>query len=257
MSEVPAFDADQPPAVIVAAAGQWLADQIGDGARYMKSRREVLKRIGAQTHGITLQTSDRSRAGHGTWVSPRVWVTDPKVAAWQDERSLTGLSSRGGYIFSSLITNLGLRGDVELFGSLRATQPELAMSLSEFVAALRREILPSLALFVGAPAVAVDRLPDRWLSSPEPLFWWAAAYGDMGATRALLSRFPDEAGEPRTLRDWPPTCGRGRAGAGADHEHDGCLRLERRHERLARTSRVRLGIGRACPQGVRNSNLPP
>lgn len=35
----------------------------------------------------------------------------------------------------------------------------------------------------------MEQLPDRWLSFPEPLFWWAAAYDDVRATRALLARY--------------------------------------------------------------------
>jgi hypothetical protein len=112
--------------------GAWLADQIGDGARYVKSKRAVVKKIGGQNHGITLQTSTWSRTGEGTWVSPRVWVTDPRVAAWQDERTLTGLFSRGGYILSTLIINLGLPNSVELFGPRRATEPETPCPCQSF-----------------------------------------------------------------------------------------------------------------------------
>jgi hypothetical protein len=35
----------------------------------------------------------------------------------------------------------------------------------------------------------MEQLPDRWLSPPEPLFWWGAAYEDMAAIRTLLYRY--------------------------------------------------------------------
>jgi hypothetical protein len=171
MTEAPIFDDHEPPAVIVAAAGQWLAERIGGGTRYVKSRREVVRRVGGQRHGITLQTSSWSRTEVGTWVSPRIWVTDPNVAAGQDQRTLTGLFSTGGYIFSTLIINLDLPNSVELFGPLRITEPRPPLSLPEFWAVLQEEILPNLALFVGAPGVAMEQLPDRWLRFPEPFFW--------------------------------------------------------------------------------------
>jgi len=191
MADVPMFDARQRPADIVAAAGQWLAERVGDGARYLKSRREILlKKTSGQIHGVTLQSSSWSRAGQGTWVSPRVWATDPRVRAWQDERTLVGLFSKGGYIFSTLTINLGFPPSVELFGPRRGSEPHPPMSLPEFVTALKQDILPHLALLDAAPALAIEQLPDRWLSSsPETLFWWTAAYGDVDATRTLLTRY--------------------------------------------------------------------
>src|SRR5262249_25594133 len=120
MSEAPQFHADQKPAEIVAAAGDWLAGQLGGGARYVRSRRAVERTVADRVQGIGLQTSSSSRAGQGTWVSPRIWVTDARVAAWQKAYDLRGLFSQGGYIFNSLIINLGLPSSVELYGPQRS-----------------------------------------------------------------------------------------------------------------------------------------
>jgi hypothetical protein len=189
MSQSPEFGRHQRPAEIVAAAGEWLAGQVGEGARYIRSRRAVEQKIEGRVYGIGLQTSTWSRAGQGTWVTPRIWVTDARVADWQKEHDVRGLYSRGGYIFTTLIINLGFRGTVELFGPQRSTAPDTAMSLGEFWTTLEGQILPTLRLFRGEPADAVERLPERWLVFPEPLFWWAAAYGDSASARAFLARY--------------------------------------------------------------------
>ena len=210
MTTVPNFSPDQPPSVVVAAAGEWLAAQIGDGARYLRSKRDVVRKVAGRAAGIGLQTSSWSRTGQGTWISPRIWVTDAHVNAWQKEHPLAGLFTQGGYIFSTLIVNLGLRGTVELVGPLRSAQPATTMSLPEFWATLAEDVLPTSRLLWGAPAAAAELLPDRWLGRPEPLFWWAVAYGDKGAALTVLSRY--FLNQPRSREHFD--AGRRLAGAG-------------------------------------------
>lgn len=187
---MPQFSSEQPPSAIVAEAGGWLAAKWGNGARYLRQKREVVRKVSGRAEGITLQTSSWSRAGQGTWVSPRIWVTDRQVDAWQRQHPAHhGMFSRGGSIFSSLIVNLGLPPDVELFGPLRHAQPATSISLSAFWAALEQEIFPNTKLLWGDPATAAELLPDRWLVFPEPLFWWAIAFEDGVAARTILSRY--------------------------------------------------------------------
>ncbi len=197
MTAMPQFSPEQPPSAIVAEAGEWLAAKWGNDARYMRSRREVVRSVGGRAEGITLQTSSWSRAGQGTWVSPRIWVTDRQVRKWQTGHAVHGLFARGGYIFSTLIVNLGLPVSVELFGPPRRSQPHAGMSLSEFWAALEQEIFPNTTLLWGDPAAAAALLPDQWLVFPEPLFWWAIAFGDDAAARTILSRYFREKAQSR------------------------------------------------------------
>jgi hypothetical protein len=190
MAAVPQFSSEQPPSAIVAEAGEWLAAKWGNGARYLRQKREVVRRVSGRAEGITLQTSSRSRAGMGTWVWPRIWVTDRQVDVWQRQHPVHhGMFARGGCIFSTLIVNLGLPPDVELFGPLRHMQPATSISLSAFWAALEQEIFPNTKLLWGEPATAAELLPDMWLVFPEPLFWWAVAFGDGVAARTILSRY--------------------------------------------------------------------
>jgi hypothetical protein len=198
MAAVPQFSADQPPSVIVAEAGEWLAAQWGSGARYLRKKRELVHKVGGRAEGVTLQTSSWSRAGEGTWVSPRIWVTDSQVDVWQRQHpAFHGVFARGGCIFSTLIVNLGFPPSVELFGPLRQVHPSTTMSLSEFWATLEVGIFPNTRLFWGDPAAAASMLPDRWLVFPEPLFWWAVAFGDGVAARTILSRFFRDKGKAR------------------------------------------------------------
>ena len=50
-------------------------------------------------------------------------------------------------------------------------------------------IFPNTKHLFGEPAAAAEQLPDRWFISPEPLFWWATAYGDRSAARTILIRY--------------------------------------------------------------------
>ena len=184
----PSFtDRDKPPE-IVAEAGAWLATQIGDGYVYIRSKRELVRKSPGRAETIGLQTSSWSRTGQGTWVNPRLTVTDARVKEWQAARQLKGLFSTGGQIFNTLLINLGLH-DVELHGPLRRVQPDLRISLGEFADTLRRDVLPNVELMRDGPAAAAERLPIAWIVFPQQPFWWAIAYGDRVAAKRFLARF--------------------------------------------------------------------
>ncbi len=189
MLDEPRFRADEPPPAIVNRAGEWLAEQLLDGFKYLRSKREVVRRGSGRTEGIGLQTSSWSRQGQGTWVEPRVWVTDAKVSSWQRSHGISGSLARGGYIFNSMVVNLGLPLSVELFGPIREQDPRPPLSLTQFLEALQNDLLPNVRTLREGPAVAATNLPDRWLLFPEPLFWWATAYGDKSSALRFLSRY--------------------------------------------------------------------
>jgi len=184
----PAFAPSDSPPAIVAAAGDWLANELGGGFAYLRSKRQIVHRRAGRAESIELQTSPRSRAGETTTVMPRLIMTDSYVRAWQKGKSLTGLFADGGYIFNSLLVNLGIQ-NVELFGPLRAQHPDLYLSLDEFLAAVQREVMPCVQLMREGPSFAADKLPIRWIVFPEPPFWWAAAYGDHRAAKRFLARY--------------------------------------------------------------------
>jgi hypothetical protein len=188
LSQAPQFSATDEPAEIVAAAGEWLAPELGDGFKYLKAKREISRKAGGRTESIILQTSSWSRTGQGTWVTPRILVRDDRVRKWQAERRLVGMFSTGGFIFNSLVTNMGLP-DLELFGPLRDRPEGHFISLAELRDAALGDILANLKILRGTPEAAAEQLPNSWIVFPEPPFWWAAAYGEKAAARRFLSRF--------------------------------------------------------------------
>ena len=188
MNQAPQFSATDEPAEIVAAAGEWLAQELGDGFKYLKSKREISRKSGGRTESIILQTSSWSRTGQGTWVTPRILVRDDRVRKWQAERRLVGMFSTGGFIFNSLVTNMGLP-DLELFGPLRDRPEGHFISLADFRDAAMGDILANLKILRGTPEPAAEQLPNPWIVFPEPPFWWAAAYGEKAAAGRFLSRF--------------------------------------------------------------------
>jgi hypothetical protein len=188
LSRVPEFSATDQPGEIVAAAGEWLASELGDGFKYLRSKRELTRKTTGRVETFVLQTSTWSRTGQGTWVTVRITVRDDRVRKWQAEHLLVGMYSTEGFIFNSLVTNMGLP-DLELFGPLREGPAGHFISLKELRAAVLGDILAKLKILRGTPTVAAEQLPDSWIVFPEPPFWWATAYGERAAATRFLSRY--------------------------------------------------------------------
>ena len=188
MSQVPQFSGNDTPAAILDAAGGWLASELNDEFRYLKSKREITRKAAGHSETIVLQTSSRSRTGEGTWVTPRITVNDDRVRKWQAERRLIGMFATGGFIFNSMVVNLGL-SDLELFGPLHERPDGHHISLVQFREVALDDIMPNLKVLRSSPAVAAERLPDRWIVFPEPPFWWATVYGEPAAAKRFLARY--------------------------------------------------------------------
>jgi hypothetical protein len=96
--------------------------------------------------------------------------------------------STGGFIFNSLVTNMGLP-DLELLGPLSDRPEGHFISLAELSNVALGDILANLTILRGTPEAAAEQLPNPWIVFPEPPFWWAVAYGEKAAARRFLSRF--------------------------------------------------------------------
>jgi len=188
LTQVPQFSETDGPGKVVAAAGEWLASELSDGFKYLRSKRQISRKAAGRSETIVLQTSSWSRTGEGTWVYPRIMVSDDRLRKWQAERQLRGMFATGGFIFNSLVVNLGL-ADLELFGPLHERPDGNRISLVQFRDSVLADIVPNLKLLRGSPAVAAERLPARWIVFPEPPFWWATAYGDHAAAKRFLARY--------------------------------------------------------------------
>lgn len=187
----PTFSPAAAPAQLVHTAGDWLADHMEPGTRYLRSKRDVVRQEGDRSVGLTLQTSTWSRAGVGTWVQPRIWARDQRVRVWELQRMAHGPRwDPQGLIFSTLVLNLGAPISVELHGPLRSAQPSTTASFPEFWEQYQRDFAPRMQLFWGTPAQAVAVLPARWIEvSCESLFYWAAAYEDVPTMRLLIEHY--------------------------------------------------------------------
>ena len=88
MTAPPTFTREDQPPEIVALAGAWLATELGDGYAYLRSKRELARKSPGRVESIGLQTSSWSRTGQGTWVYPRLTITDSRVSKWQATQRL-------------------------------------------------------------------------------------------------------------------------------------------------------------------------
>jgi hypothetical protein len=188
LTQVPQFSDTDEPGKVVAEAGEWLASELSDGFKYLRSKREITRKAAGRSETIILQTSSWSRTAEGTWVTPRITVSDDRVRKWQAERRLVGMFATGGFIFNSMVVNLGLP-DLELFGPLHERPDGHHISLVQFRDSVFADIMPNLKVLRSSPAVAAERLPDPWIVFPEPPFWWATAYGDQDAAKRFLARY--------------------------------------------------------------------
>jgi len=191
LSDPPAFTAEEKPKSIVAAAGAWLAEEMGDGFTFKTSTRELARMIGGRTEAIVLQSSRWSRAGEGTSVAARVMVTDQGVRDWLNNATneLKALFSSSGFVFNTLLINLEIQ-DIELYGPFRQQKPGTWLSLTEFVEVLRTQVLPHVVLLRESPSIAAGKLPSRWIwASVGSLFCWSVARGDRNGARLFLSRY--------------------------------------------------------------------
>jgi len=191
VSHPPAFAAEDKPKSIVAAAGAWVAGEMGDGFTFKRSKSELARKVGDRTEAIVLQSSTWSRGGVGTWVAARVMVTDQRVRDWLTNAAneLKALFPSSGFVFNSMLVNLEIH-DIELYGPFRKQEPGNWLSLTEFVEVLRTQVLPHVVLLRESPLIAAEKLPIRWIwASVESLFCWSMAQGDRNAARLFLSRY--------------------------------------------------------------------
>jgi len=186
----PQFSAQLTPTEILNQAGEWLALQLGDQFRWLKSRQTVSRTQGARTDEIRLQPSKWNRAGIGTWATLRVTVRNKNLATWRRNHSDDTLLA---HVPDVLWTNEFINVDkdlyfVELFGHLEQDDSGVRrLSLAELVESVRGLVLPVLAYF-ESPQVVAERLPDNWLVLAAPLVEWAICMGDRSSARRIVER---------------------------------------------------------------------
>jgi hypothetical protein len=179
---------DAAPSAILHEAGQALADDLG--FRWVKSRRAMELRNGAQVHQIQLQPSRWNQTGVATWVSPRVTVLDDRLAAWRTanpDATVTKRLPSDGLAYSTLFINVEPSlSHVELSG---LPQSFASVSLDAFRTGVANQILPVVALFTD-PAATPTRLPDPWVKmvSEDTVEWLLATAGHYPA-ETLLRRY--------------------------------------------------------------------
>ena len=129
-----------------------------------------------------------------TVVGVRLTVRDTSVARWRrvQGRRYSGLVTETGrdVAWSGELSNLYLDlHEVELFGEVEKNSPYPVsfLTLTEFLDALQKRILPKLLLF-DSPGRVARELPDIWLAHPGPLIDWATSLGDEESARLISTR---------------------------------------------------------------------
>ena len=187
----PTFAATDRPSFIVDAFGGWLSTEM-DGFRWIKSRRVLARSALTQRHEVALQTSTWSRAGVGTWVSPRVSVFDDRLAKWRlADPSVSAFADaeiEPPCVYSSLLVN-AVSSFVSVDLSGLPQPPELkGASQAEFVTYVADVVVPVLDAFNEAASL-VAALPESWLSMiGAGTVEWALACGDADAATELIRR---------------------------------------------------------------------
>lgn len=189
MADAPTAEPGDKPAEIIDSAGRWLADQL-DEFHWVKSRRDLRHSRGAQEIRVHLQASKWNRAGIGTWVSPRVTVSDEVLDRWRDAKSASPIG-RIGWVYNTLLINISPRlVSVECSGLPQPETPNapIPRSLNEFAADLRTEVLPVIEVF-SDPDLAAEALPEAWLAMISAgTIEWALARSRQDAAARLVRR---------------------------------------------------------------------
>jgi len=181
--------------VIVDAAGEWLAAELGTGFRWVPSSRTLKAPIApSRSIEVRLRPSHWNYSGVLTVVGVRLTVRDSSLAKWRrgHGRNHSGLVTETGrdVAWSQELSNLFMDlHDVELYGDLEkeGTYQVHFLKLAEFLDALQKRILPKLLLF-DSPAHAAAELPDIWLADPGPLIDWATSLGDEESAGLISTR---------------------------------------------------------------------
>lgn len=190
VAKPPEFLPGLTPTEILNEAGEWLAFRLGNGFRWVKSRRAVSRTRGRRTDEIRLQPSKWNRAGVGTWATVRVTIRSKDLAAWRRSHPDDTLLAHDPEL---LWTNEFINVDkslyfVELFGHLEQDDKAIRhISLVELLRGSEAVILPMLEHF-ESPQTASNRLPDAWFVLAAPLVEWAISLGDRSSARRITER---------------------------------------------------------------------
>lgn len=175
------------------ATAHWLAQCIGDGFKWVKSRKTLERRLGTQVHRIHLQSSQWNHTGEFAVVYPTIAVTDSVLSDWREtfpSPSVTPELDTPPVVYVTMLTNvLPGTSDVELSGlPIHPELQKMVMSASTFADVLKGPVLNFLALF-DTPGNLADHASDEWLRvAKAPIVEWALAKGDTDAAAVLMRR---------------------------------------------------------------------
>jgi len=191
----PKFTQSDTPRAIVHAAGEWLAEELRSGFRWVPSPRTLKAQVApGRTIEVMFRPSHWNYSGVLTVAGIRLTVRDRSLAKWRRGRgrNYSGLITEtgGDVAWSQELSNLYMDlGDVELYGEIERDSPHPVrfLKLTELLEALRKRILPKLLLF-DSPARVAKELPDIWLADAGPLIDWATSLGDEDSARLISTR---------------------------------------------------------------------
>lgn len=188
----PAFGLNDRPADVLDGAGRWLATSL-PGFRWVKSRQDVERKTPPQVHRVALQSSSWSRAGVGTFVSPRLIVLDDRLLRWRKRnRELSPVrdpETSFPMVFNSLFVNfLQPWSSFEASGLPQPSDGPRAVNLAEFLRCITAHVLPVLDDFAH-PGTVVSGLPTTWWGMVDAgTVEWSLACGDRDSAAAIIHR---------------------------------------------------------------------
>lgn len=188
----PTFSAADRPAEVLDSAGRWLAANLPE-FEWKKSRQDIERKRGDQTHRIGLQSSTWSRAGIATWVSPRLTILDSRLLRWRKAHpDLTTVKDPGKAwptVFNSLFDNfLSYCSNLEASGLPQTSEGPSSIGLDDFQRCLVTAVLPVLEEF-AEPDRLIGSLPASWWNVIDAgAVEWALALGDHQSAAQLVQR---------------------------------------------------------------------
>jgi hypothetical protein len=194
----PQFASDASPRDVLVGVGSWLADELGEGWTFLRSRATLKRRIGVYTHEIWLQGSSWNRTGELIKVGTGAHASSKSLGIWRKSHA-DPVKTLGEGIYGDVAENLlaELRLPSQWFdltneGTRLRELPRLRATVVE--------ILEPYLMLSLEPARFLERAPKTTLRGGSSLLEWLLSEGLEDQAQLLLDRNLDTPAAPGIVR---------------------------------------------------------